>query len=468
MRVSPLMFIVLLVLVACTAEPQAPEGRTDLLLTDYAGDWEGTLNAGGQALPLVLHVDPEASPQVTMDSPAQGANGIPASEVSVEEGALLIAWDVLGARYAGRLSDDGDAIMGQFSQGPITLDLLFERGDGVVDEASLAAATDGPDRPQTPKPPFPYTVEELTLTMSDGTELAGSLILPDAAGPVPLVVLSSGTGAQDRDETLFGHKPLAVLADHLGRNGIASVRFDDRGIGGSSGDYFQTQLPRLADDVLEIMAALRSRSDFAQVGIIGHSEGGIYAGLAASRGGEAGPDFIVSLAGPFAPVEQTIMDQVERAQDLAGLPADAKAANIALQQQIMEAAQSAQTPDKACEAIRLVTEPSGTYEQARLLCDPIFFSLLRVDVASAYAGFEGPVLALFGELDRQVVPARHVPVAEEVLNDHARTQITIYPGANHLFQQAETGDLSEYGTIEQTMDPAVMDLITAFIAAATE
>ncbi|MCQ8185748.1 alpha/beta hydrolase family protein [Parvularcula maris] len=445
-------------LTACGGDPEAPAGREDLTIADYQGDWSGTLEIAGTELPLVLHVDPDAEPAVTLDSPAQGAFGIPATEHAVEEGALSAAWGSIGARYLGRLSEDG-LIEGEFAQGPMTLELVFspyEEGDDEVTPPARSA------RPQEPQGELPYRVEEVALDVADGIQLGGSLTLPEGEGPFPAVVLLTGSGAQDRDETLLGHRPFLVLSDRLTRAGIATLRFDDRGIGASGGSLADADLSDLAADAAAMLGLLRAREDIGEVGLLGHSEGGIVAGMVPALN-EASPDFIVSLAGPFAPMGDIVNYQVEEGLKASGANEAEIEEAMTLQRSLIAAASAEDTPEAGCDAALVIAEPRGVAEEARQLCSPLFHSYLKVDPAAGYDGYDGPVLALFGSKDTQVPVSMNLPLAEEALAGNEDAVIQVVDGANHLFQTAGTGRAEEYAEIEETMCEDVMETIAEFI-----
>jgi pimeloyl-ACP methyl ester carboxylesterase len=450
-------------LFGCGGEPEVPPGREDLSLADYAGDWSGTLSLGGNELPLAMHVIPGAEPAVTLDSPSQGAFGIPATEHEMQDGALYASWGSIGARYLGRLSDE-DTIVGEFAQGPMTVELVFRPAVQGERDAPVAAA---PGRPQEPGPDRPYREEEVTLTVSDGVSLGGTLTLPEGEGPFPAVVLLTGSGAQDRDESLLGHKPFLVLSDRLTKAGIATLRFDDRGMGASGGSLGDVGLTRLAEDAGTMLDYLMGRSEVGAAGLLGHSEGGIVAGMVPSLSGRSEePAFLVSLAGPFAPMEEIINHQVEAGLRRAGKSEEEVAETMALQRSLLEASAGAETPEAACDAVMAVAEPQGVSAEAQPLCTPLMHSYFRVDPAAGYAAYDGPVLALFGGKDRQVPPSMNLPLAEEALAGNEDAVVKVVEGANHLFQTTKTGYAEEYAQIEETMREDVMATIAEFVSLA--
>ena len=232
---------------------------------EVVGTWHGSLEVPGASLPLVFHItETDGSLSATMDSPAQGATGIPVDTVTFEDGHVSLSINAIAGGYEGDLVND--TLTGAWSQSGMSFDLTLERGE----EGEVVM-----NRPQEPKPPFPYAVEEVRIASSAaGVTLAGTLTLPDADAPAPVVVLISGSGPQDRDEALMGHRPFLVLADHLTRHGVAVLRFDDRGIGESTGSFATATSVDFADDVVSVVEFLDGRSDVGPIGLIGHSEGG--------------------------------------------------------------------------------------------------------------------------------------------------------------------------------------------------
>lgn len=258
---------------------------------DLAGIWQGVLKIGGIELRLVIKVSKTKDEQytATLDSPDQGAKDIPASLVSFTNGDVKIEVKLISGVYAGKMSDD-NTITGEWKQGPATLPLIMKRTD---------KAPEVPRRPQEPQKPFPYQAEEVTYdNLKAGIKLAGTLTTPQTGGPFPAAILISGSGPQDRDEALLGHKPFLVLADYLTRQGLAVLRFDDRGVGKSTGEFAKATSADFATDVLAGVEYLKTRKeiDSKKIGLIGHSEGGLIAPMVAAQSADAA--FIVLMAGP--------------------------------------------------------------------------------------------------------------------------------------------------------------------------
>ena len=268
------------------------------------GAWEGRL---ADRIRFVVHLDRDAAGawHATADSPDQNAMGLAVDEVTVSSESLRFSMRLLSAEYAGRINADRTEINGTWKQGATELPLVL-RPQGVSKESAKA-----PGRPQEPKPPYPYDAIDVTYQNPNakGVTLAGTLTLPKSAGPSPCAVLITGSGAQDRDESILGHKPFLVLADYLTRHGIAVLRTDDRGMGGSTGASETLTSEDFAGDVAAAVAFLKTRKEIAadKIGLIGHSEGGLIAPLVATR--DKSIAFVVMLAGPGVPGDSILITQ---------------------------------------------------------------------------------------------------------------------------------------------------------------
>lgn len=443
------------------------------------GSWEGTLVAGPQELQVLYHVSrgDDGALGGTMDVPAQGASGISLTMVTVDGTTVTMTFAVPGGgTYEGRLTAAGDSIQGTFSQGPGSFPMALGR---------MAGAPEPPSRSQRLEPPFPYRVEDVTFAGPEaGIELAATLTAPKGDGPFPGVVLVSGSGPQDRDETLLGHKPFLVLADHLTRNGIAVLRYDDRGVGRSTGDFSTATSMDFVADALAAVAFLRERPEVANdiVGIAGHSEGGLVAPLASNRSDDVA--FIVLLAGPGVPGIDILLAQGElisraagasegviefnkRIQSgLADIVASEPDADVAGPQ--MEAFMREQTnsvSDELREAVQGALSDDAIRGAVRQFNSPWFRFFLHHDPRPALESVKVPILALFGGKDLQVPPSLNIPEIERAFERGGNPDATVrmLPGLNHLFQEAETGSPSEYGQIEQTMSPILLETVSDWI-----
>ncbi len=475
MRIFPIVFACLTACRPTAAEPVAASPTTPgeaplhppapLTAPAY---FSGAVELPGASLPFFVAVRPEGDGWVAaVDIPMQGARQIPAQDVAYDGRSLSFALDSVGAKWSVRLDDEGDSTECSLAQSgaafPCTL--------AVVDEAAYAEML-APKRPQTPKPPLPYPTREMTIDTGAVT-LAGTLALPQGPGPHPAAVLVTGSGAQDRDETISDHKPFAVLAHHLAEHGIATLRLDDRGVGGSTGTLATSTTEDLAADVRAAHAWLVSQPEIAKdrVGVIGHSEGGIVGPAAAAT--TPGIAFVVMLAGTGVPGEQVVMKQTELIVRRSGMPEAQVAQAVEQQRAIFETLRTAKDEAAARTRVAEILGASGPVDDAvrkpqiDVLFSPWFRAFIAHDPRPVLAKLRVPVLALVGDLDLQVDAEQNLPAIEKALkkgkNRHATTRRM--PGLNHLFQPAKTGLPAEYGMIEVTMSPVVLTLVSDWIGA---
>lgn len=427
------------------------------------GDWNGILDVGTLKLRIVLHIEQgDDGYAATMDSPDQGAYGIAASDVTVSGDSVTVAFSQLGARYSGAVSGDGSSLTGTFSQGGQTFPLVLDRGD-------IEAAR----RPQNPEPPYPYEVREVTFPGgAEGVELAGTLTVPSGPGPHPAAILVTGSGPQNRNEEIFRHKPFLVLADYLTRRGIEVLRYDDRGVAESTGDFASATSADFTDDAEAAFRFLSGRDEVRgdAIGIIGHSEGGLVAELLASRLPQLG--YIVLMAGPGVSGDSVLVLQAAALNRAAGLPEEALAIRSRLQRRLMDAALDNTDPERARADITAVFQtevpevPADQVEtQARALTSPWMLWFLHYDPQPILRSLTLPVLALNGSKDLQVLPGPNLDGIAEGLREAGNPDFTALEldGLNHLFQTADTGLGTEYGQIEETIAPAALQTIGDWI-----
>jgi hypothetical protein len=438
--------------------------------------WEGTLNVGAAKLRLMIHLGKTAEGQTaaTLDSIDQGQKGLPFDSVAVQEEKITLEAKNLQLVIEGTFDAERKALSATFRQAGQKFPIVFNR---VEKEPELA-------RPQTPKGPFPYDVHEVQYENPAGNvTLAGTLTVPKGAGPHPAAVLISGSGAQDRDETLFGHKPFLVLADHLTRRGIAVLRVDDRGVGGSTGSTVQSTSADFATDVLAGVKFLGKRTDISAkaIGLIGHSEGAIVAPLAASQSADVA--FIVMLAGTAFSGEEIIYQQGEAILKASGMPESNRAVQRQIQRRIFaimkEVAEDSAARQRIEAEVRQIINKLDETEakalgdinqyikaQADQVLNPWFRHFLTYDPRVALRKVRCPVLALNGEMDLQVLPKENLAEIRAVLAEagHKDFRVKELPGLNHLFQQSKSGLPIDYGQIEETISPAVLELIAGWIA----
>lgn len=429
---------------------------------DLAGTWEGPLAVGGQSIRIVFRIRPDGT--AVMDSPDQGARDIPVDAPTVEGGVVRLTVPSLRGRFEGRRSDDGEVLTGVLSQGGVTLPLVLTRTSTTVAELV---------RPQNPVPPYPYHAEEVAFDNADapGVRLAGTLTLPQGNGPFPAAILISGSGPQDRDETVFGHKPFAVWADALTRRGIAVLRYDDRGTAGSTGDFSASTIADFTRDAEAAFAFLASRPEIdpQRVGLIGHSEGGIIAPLVVQEGTQVA--WVVTIAGPAVKGGDIVVEQVRRMAEASGLPAEVVAANTAIQAELMavverHADDGAAARRDALASLQKQGMPEAQAEQTASQISADWFRwLVAHDPASSLAALNVPLLALYGGKDVQVSADQNAPALSRLKPD---AEVVVLPNLNHLMQPATTGLPNEYEAIETTIDPEALATVVNWVAARSE
>jgi len=433
---------------------------------DIKGEWQGALNVNGVQLRLVVHIkDDDGTLSATLDSPDQGAKGLPIKSISFEENILTFEMAGINASYRGTFTNK--QFTGIWTQGGGRLPLIFAR-----EKLAKKVA----NRPQEPSRPYPYLEEEVSFHNNDfDITLAGTLTKPKGAGPFPVVVLISGSGAQNRNEELAGHKPFLVIADHLTRNGIAVLRYDDRGVAKSEGDYESATTANLATDAHAAVEFLSNRTDVKQIGLMGHSEGGVIAPIVAAKTSKV--DFIVLLAGTGIPGDELLLMQSEAimsAQGMAGPVLDRsiqinKGVFAILKNNKDASSLKQELSDYILAEVPAEYRPQGMSEeefvesQVGRLLSPWMHYFIQYNPAIILEEVTCPVLAVNGELDLQVPANANLSAIKAALNKGGNQQVkTIsYPGLNHLFQKTETGLPTEYGELEETFSEAVMnDLVT--------
>ena len=433
--------------------------------TSWAGSWEGMLRVPGAELRVVFHLDrTDGSLTGTMDSPDQGASDIPLEATSVSSDSLALAVPSIAGRYEG-VRTAPDTLRGNWMQGGIDPDLVLVRTD----------APSQVSRPQQPEAPFPYATEDVRFASGadPGPTLAGTFSYPEASDSVPAVVLVSGSGPQTRTGEAMGHETLTVLADYLTRQGIAVLRYDERGQGESGGILQGATTPMLSDDVRGALSYLEARSevDARRIGIVGHSEGGLIAGYLAARHPEQ-VDFLVMLGSPGVPGDAVLRDQLAASAERAGAQGARVDAQLQAQQRAFDiVTQDADSAAVADELRTFITETSGISQGARIdreirsLTDPWFRFFVRYDPTTDLQQLTQPVLALLGARDQQVRPGLNAEPLEAALRTAPTDayDVVVLSKINHLFQTADTGAPAEYARIEQTMAPEVLDRIAAWI-----
>jgi pimeloyl-ACP methyl ester carboxylesterase len=426
------------------------------------GDWHGTMRSATAELRVGLEITakPGGGYEGRMISPDQSPVWLKLDSLTVENGRLAFSGARLQGSYEGWWDEAQSAWVGAWTQGQ-TLPLVFRRGKV---EPRL--------RPQTPKPPFPYRAEDVSFDSAPGVRLAGTFTLPKGKGPFPAAVLITGSGAQDRDETIMDHKPFMVLADALTRRGIAVLRTDDRGFARSTGDFAKATSEDFAADAEAAVGYLAGRPeiDARRIGLIGHSEGGIIGPMVAVADPRVA--FVVMLAGPGVPSRELMTAQREAVARTAGLPPEAVARNEAVIGRVEAAlAQGKDTAQAEADAAKVLTDAgmpaAGAAQTVRQLSSPWYRWFIAYDPRPTLRKLRVPVLALNGDKDVQVVAAQNLPSIREALKDDPKAAVVELPGLNHLFQTADTGAPSEYARIEETIAPAALRLVGDWVVKVT-
>ena len=418
---------------------------------DFVGHWKGKV----ANLPIVFHIAHDGEWSATLDSPMQGAKDIPCEKVVVKGDSIEIDMPALRANYKGVIAQDDKSITGPFTQG-MSIPLTLTRT--TAEAAQL-------NRPQEPQPPFVYNVKEVTFQNGDLT-FAGTLTTPFWGKKHKAVVLVSGSGAQNRDEELMGHKPFAVIADYLTRHGIAVLRYDDRGVGGSSRGSADDTTLDFATDAMAAINYLKTRNDIdtTHIGIVGHSEGGLIAVIdAAMHPNDV--DFIVTLAGPYVSGRDILIKQNHLISEMAGMPLSTQQAkNIeAMFDAIYNSTDSLQLANRLNEMMSATGNHSAEEiaQSVKVMSSPWYVAFVKLDPAKYLSQVKCPVLALNGTWDFQVEATQNLGAARKALS---QAIIKEYDGLNHLFQPSSSRQASmNYGGIETTISEQVLHDIMEWI-----
>ena len=442
---------------------------SSLLAQDISGTWHGKLSLPTGSLTIVFHIKhtEQGTYVTTLDSPDQGTKDIKTEITSFQDSTLTVQIPIIHASYKGKLNTD-QTITGTFTQG-MPLPLNLTKGE-----------FSGPKRPQEPQPPFPYKVEEVSVkNTQDGITLAGTLTLPEKGNKFPAVVLVTGSGAQNRDEEIMGHKPFLVIADYLTRNGIAVLRCDDRGTAASQGDYASATNEDFAKDTEAALNYLRSRKEIntRKIGIIGHSCGGTIAFDIAAK--DSNISFIISLAGAAVRGDSLMLKQVELISKSQGMPdpvwqtmKPSVRHRYSLLQQTDKSADEIRkevyadvTRTMSAEQLKDLNTVQQLSAQINSMTSPWYLHFMRYDPTASLKKIKCPVLALNGEKDIQVDADMNLAAIKQHISENGNKNVTIkaYPKLNHLFQTCEKGTLAEYGQLEETINPEVLKDMTEWI-----
>ena len=437
--------LVVSVLSGCTGAPA--DSRLN-------GQWHGTIAVPGA--PLMITLEFTGDDRGIIDIPAQEIRRQELTDVVAEPGAVRFTVPELDAGFTGRLNEAADTVIGDFTRSGRTYPLSLTR-------QPVAA----PARPQEPEPPYPYPSEDVTYRSGDIT-VAGTLTRPAGPGPYPAVVLAGGSGPQDRNEQIAGHKPFLVLADTLTRAGYAVLRTDDRGVGGTGGNLDQTDYPALADDLAAGLAYLRDRPDIDRdrVGLLGHSEGGYLAPLVAARP-ENRVAFVILLAAPAVPGTEILDRQARDVFTQQGATPEQIDTHLAFLAdwtaalragQLTKGARLSETYNRTLPEELRVSSAAINNQNT-----PYMAALVSYDPASALGALRMPVLACYGSKDVQVPADQNVAPMGELLAADPDATVRVLAGLNHLMQPADTGRPAEYRSIETTLAPELLDTVTGWL-----
>ncbi len=461
----------------------APPASQEAAATSFApGRYKAMLEVPGQTVVLALNFEraEDGSWSGTVDIPAQGVTGLPLKDVSLDSAAVSFGSATLQASFSVTPDPTG-GWSGSMTQRGQTVPFRFDRlaqGDTI-----------GPRRPQLPQPPYPYAVRELKVPNTEaGIVLAGTLTVPAGEGPHPALVLMTGSGPQDRDETLFAHKPFHVLADHLARAGIAVLRMDDRGIGDSEGDFAAATGMDFVSDAVAGFDVLRTEAniDPTRLGVGGHSEGGGLAPFVAVERDDV--SFLLLLAGSMVPGRDLMPLQLQAVLRSNGVPEVNIAQQLVLQGRVLDLcidAASAEDLREASAGLVLAQAGLSSMEFLPAAVRPQFEQaidglvaqfqtewmrgFLTLDAREPLSTLDIPILALNGELDLQVLHEQNLGAVTSAAATAGNTQVITraLPGLNHIFQSTTTGRVDEYASIEETLSPEVLEIIASWLRATT-
>jgi len=427
-----------------------------LFAQEITGSWSGELSVQGMSLPLIIHIKKDVKGFVSsMDSPKQGATNIPLATTTFVDNQLAINAPAMGLSYSGKLNVD--RIEGIFKQGGMEFPMTLSRQTETVKLVN---------RPQSPVAPFNYQTEEVSFVNSiDKNTLAGTLSAPkNFKKSAPIVVMITGSGSQNRDEELFDHKPFAVIADDFAKKGIATLRLDDRGIGGSSKGTKKDTSANFVTDI-EAATTFLANKGYSNIGLLGHSEGGMIAPMVAVKSKNI--RFIVLMAAPGTAVDELLTQQNYLAGKLAGMTEAQLLENKKINQKLYTFIKNYSGSTYEKDLRSLLANENGKVDETLLnqLKNPWFTYFIKFNPATYLSQVKIPVLAINGGLDFQVPAKDNLAAIKNSLTKAKNKNFETYEfeGMNHLFQECKTGAFSEYGEIEQTISPKVLDKMSSWI-----
>lgn len=435
-----------------------------VVLQSYAqieGYWKGEMNLGVQKLETAFDIKTvENGYSATFDVPAQGAYDISVDETTFKDGHLELKMNALNATYFGVLKES--TIEGEFTQHGTTFPLNLVKAEKKEQKKI---------RPQDPLPPFNYQIEEVTfVNEKEGNTLAGTLTIPEGDGTFPAMVLVSGSGQQNRDEELMNHRPFWVIADYCARHGVAVLRYDDRGMGGSNGEVKNATSMDFSYDAEAAFDFLRKQKhiDASKVGILGHSEGGVINFMVSARRPEVA--FLVSLAGPAVNGIEVLKEQQAAILRASGMSEEMVQFSGNANAQMFDIIEVSSSREEADSLLRQLLKGWGykeelTEQTVGQMASPWMYYFLKYDPTEAIVKTSCPALLLNGSKDLQVLASQNLPGYEKIIVEHGKTNLTWreLPDLNHLFQHCETGSPNEYFEIEETISPEVLEMIVEFV-----
>ena len=430
---------------------------------DLIGIWSGKLDFGVQKLSFVVHINQTDGKWIAKaDSPDQSAFGIP-FQIDVKGDSIFLN-NPKGISLKLKHSED-DKLKGHFSQNGMTIPVVLVKGAVIIQPKSSVKF-------QTPKPPYAYdTVDVVIPNIYSDINLAGTITKPKAKGKYPAVILVTGSGPQDRDETLFGHKPFKVLADYLTQNGIIVLRYDDRGVNKSGGSFEKSTIDDFSKDALSALDFLKKQPnvDINNIGIIGHSEGGLIANLLAGQG-VPNLSFIVTLAAPTIPIRDLMVEQLYSVGKSEGMSEFQLAMAKEINKKNFDVVKSNLNTDEAYVQLKknmnIVEETdknAAIRKEMLTLLAPAYRYFVRIDPTNFIKKIYIPVFGAFGTLDVQVPSTLNLRGYYDNLPKNSMTVLKEYDGMNHLFQRANTGKVSEYAQIDETINEQVLEDIAGWI-----
>jgi len=436
---------------ACQGQPSA------------LGHWYGMVEFGGGALMVNFFLE-ESSGMLTgiLESPDQSNAKRTFSKVVIEQSLVEMELDALQWSFSGKFDSGRNVLEGAIRQGGEAYPLTMQREP---------IAKKQYNRPQMPRSPFPYQIEEVQIPNGEHY-LAGTLTYPSTGKPSGVVVLISGSGPQDRDETIAEHKPFWVIADYLTRRGIAVLRYDDRGVAQSTGTFKGATSLDFSHDAEAAVRFLQKHKAIRpdKIGLMGHSEGGMIAAMVAARNADV--RFVVSLAGTALVGKEVLRIQTELISIVAGVPPATARQTAEQNQKIFSVALSEKDPVKVPDVLRAYFKKEHPEMDASLversiqtIADAWFLFFMAYDPSVDWARVKCPILAVNGSLDLQVTPEENLCGIANAANDGGNFDVTIeaFQGLNHLFQSTATGNIDEYAQLEETFSERVLERLAAWL-----